>query len=225
MFPALRARERVWTIVRALSPAAGACSSMFSTAPVTPAAAEPLVLSSDRGNARFLTLNRPRALNALSLDMIRELTVHTKAFMNEKAINVVVLKGNAKAFCAGGDVRALTHTHTHTQEAFFREEYTLDYMLAQATETKPIVVIYEGSPAAHALPNRCSMGVVDRYVQAHFCLFARAHNAGICMGGGVGISINASVRVSTETSLFAMPETAIGTYRQTHSRDGGLRVY
>ena len=63
-----------------------------------------------RGQVGFITLNRPKALNALSLDMVRGLTRALLAWEHDPAIQVVAIRGTNKlgnfgGFCAGGDIR------------------------------------------------------------------------------------------------------------------------
>ena len=68
------------------------------------------VLAELRGRVACLTLNRPQALNALSLDMVRALTQALLAWRDDPAVLAVALRGQGKAgpfgvFCAGGDIR------------------------------------------------------------------------------------------------------------------------
>jgi enoyl-CoA hydratase/carnithine racemase len=128
-----------------------------------------------------VTLNRPRALNALSHDMIGLLT---EAFENcriDDAIAAVVLRGaGEKAFCAGGDIRALYDAarsdtaHETPWLRFFVDEYRLDYAIHHFP--KPVVALMDG----------------------------------IVMGGGMGLAQGAALRVVTERTRMAMPETRIG---------------
>ncbi|WP_353829275.1 enoyl-CoA hydratase/isomerase family protein [Agromyces sp. SYSU T0242] len=126
-----------------------------------------------------VTLVRPRALNALSFEMIRELTAVFEAWRRDPEVSLVVLDGEGeRGFCAGGDIRELYSYSTggHVSEAlrFFRTEYRLNAAIARYP--KPVVAIMDG----------------------------------ITMGGGIGIAGHASIRVVTERSRIAMPETRIG---------------
>jgi enoyl-CoA hydratase/carnithine racemase len=133
------------------------------------------------------TLNAPKTLNGLSLEMTRLLANQIERWANDPAIACLILKGAGdKAFCAGGDLHALHHSmvsnvgkapidNTHAG-TFFAEEYALDYRLH--TFHKPIVVWGDG----------------------------------IVMGGGMGLMMGASHRVVTETSRLAMPEISIGLF-------------
>ncbi len=64
------------------------------------------VLFETKGNKGIITLNRPKALNALNLDMVRLIYPQLKKWENDRNMKMVILKAAGdKAFCAGGDVR------------------------------------------------------------------------------------------------------------------------
>ena len=132
-----------------------------------------------------ITLNRPKALNALTMNMIKQMRLNFTEWMEQDVVKVIVIKGAGdKAFCAGGDVRAvrqsiIDYDGTETSELaknFFYEEYILNHQIH--TCQKPYIAI------------------IDR----------------VCMGGGVGLSVHGSFRVATERTLLGMPETAIGLF-------------
>ncbi len=129
------------------------------------------------GSAALVQLNRPKSLNALNTAMIDSLSVAYRSFVRER-LSLVVLEGAGdKAFCAGGDVRALASDRSGAAgREFFVREYRLNYLLG-------------------SLP------------MPHVALVS-----GIVMGGGAGVSVHGSHRVATETTVFAMPETAIGLF-------------
>ena len=126
-----------------------------------------------------VTLDRPQALNALSYEMIRELTDVFELWRDDSEVGVVVLDGaGERGFSAGGDIRELyeyaTNGNAGEAREFFRAEYRLDAMIARYP--KPVVAIMDG----------------------------------ITMGGGIGLAGHAAIRVVTERSRVAMPETRIG---------------
>jgi enoyl-CoA hydratase/carnithine racemase len=139
---------------------------------------EPQVLFRVVNRVAILTLNRPKALNALSNEMIRELTRLVEQCRVDDDIVALVLRGaGEKGFCAGGDVRALYHCVTrgdNSWKQFFINEYRLDYALH--VFPKPLVALMDG----------------------------------IVMGGGMGLAQGADLRVVTERTKMAMPETKIG---------------
>ncbi|QAY59216.1 enoyl-CoA hydratase/isomerase family protein [Microbacterium protaetiae] len=143
------------------------------------AAAEPTVLARIEGVVGRLTLNRPRAINALDLQMTGLLDDALDAWEHDDAVQVVVLDGaGERGLCAGGDVRSLYDRivagHPDETAVFFRAEYALNARLAEYP--KPIVALADG----------------------------------ITMGGGIGLASHAAIRVVTERSKLAMPETRIG---------------
>ncbi|GLC95882.1 crotonase [Cupriavidus sp. TA19] len=140
--------------------------------------AGPEVLFDVVNGVGIATLNRPRQLNALSYPMIVALGAQLEAWARDDAIRAVVLRGaGPKAFCAGGDIRALTDSYrdgTPLHRRFFIDEYTLDYRLHRYP--KPLVALMDG----------------------------------VVMGGGMGLAQAAHLRIVTERSRVAMPETGIG---------------
>lgn len=139
------------------------------------------------GEVGLITLNRAKALNALSLGMIRSLTATLLLWRDDPAVRAVAIRGMGKegpfgAFCAGGDIRFFHQAALAGNpqlEDFFTEEYTLNHLIHHFG--KPYVVFMDG----------------------------------IVMGGGMGISGHGaalSLRVATERTRMAMPETNIGLF-------------
>ncbi len=132
----------------------------------------------------YITLNRPKALNALSLPMVRELTHVLRGFEADADVLAVVIRGSNKegpfgAFCAGGDIRYFHQaalTGDASLEDFFTEEYNLNHIIH--TYRKPYIAFMDG----------------------------------IVMGGGMGLSQGIALRVVTERTQMAMPETQIGLF-------------
>ncbi len=131
------------------------------------------------------TLDNPASLNALTLDMIQQLHRQLIKWQSNSRIACVVLDSTGeKAFCAGGDVRAMYHVmqqetwqvaQTYLTE-YFALEYQCDYLIH--TYRKPLIV----------------------------------WGRGIVMGGGMGLYMGASHKVVTPKSRLAMPEVSIGLY-------------
>ncbi len=100
-----------------------------------------------RGAAGVVILNRPKALNALSLGMVRELARALDAWENDPQVTrVVVLSTSEKAFCAGGDIRWLHDCGKAGRHdamlAFWGEEYILNHRIK--TYPKPYVALVDG---------------------------------------------------------------------------------
>jgi enoyl-CoA hydratase len=141
------------------------------------------ILFGRRGALATILINRPQALNALSLDNYRQLAPALAAWAADPSVLAVAIRGaGGRAFCAGGDVLALYQAGRGSPRdpefaaTFFREEYELVRRIHHYP--KPYVAIIDG----------------------------------ITMGGGAGISVNGAFRVATEATLFAMPETGIGLF-------------
>jgi len=77
------------------------------------------------------TLNRPKALNSLNLTMARLLDKRLRQWQDEGRVAVLAASGE-KAFCAGGDIRAVTEEKgSQVQKDFFREEYYLNHLIGK----------------------------------------------------------------------------------------------
>ncbi|XP_066542789.1 3-hydroxyisobutyryl-CoA hydrolase, mitochondrial [Hoplias malabaricus] len=104
------------------------------------------VLLEKVGNAGVITLNRPKALNALTLNMIRQIYPQLKKWEKDSETDIVIIKGvGGKAFCAGGDIRAVTEAGKagdSLAQDFFREEYILNNAIG--TCKKPYVALIDG---------------------------------------------------------------------------------
>ncbi len=131
----------------------------------------PLVLVRREGAITHLTLNRPRAINALNSDMFARLAAAVSAAQHEGSQAILLDGAGDRGFCGGGDVKELSQGSART---ILANEYRLDYAIS--TSAPPVV------------------GIMD----------------GITMGGGIGLTGHAAIRVVTERSRLAMPEARIG---------------
>ena len=150
----------------------------------TPHPTDSAVLAVRQGRMGFITLNRPKALNALTLGMVRQMTQALLEWRADPEVLAVAVRGMGKdgpfgAFCAGGDIRFFHQTALAGDPAledFFTEEYQLNHLIH--TYPKPYIAFMDG----------------------------------VVMGGGMGISQGASLRVVTPRTKMAMPETGIGLF-------------
>ena len=135
------------------------------------------VLCRKEGALGRITLNRPKALNALTADMCVAMKRALDEWADDAAVKAVAIDAVAgRAFCAGGDIRHLYDDPTGYAPQFYADEYRLNARIKHYP--KPYIALIDG----------------------------------ICMGGGVGVSVHGSHRVVTENVTFAMPETAIGFF-------------
>ncbi|RZA24800.1 MAG: enoyl-CoA hydratase/isomerase family protein, partial [Proteobacteria bacterium] len=134
-----------------------------------------------------ITLNSPKTLNALNLEIILLVQEILHRFERDPKIAAVFIDGSGdKAFCAGGDVKSIRQRILDMLErgqspvplarVFFENEYKMDYAIHRYP--KPVIIWGDG----------------------------------IIMGGGIGIAAGASHRIVTETTTLAMPEITIGLY-------------
>lgn len=154
------------------------------------------IQTSVEGGIARLTLHRPKALNALSLGMIQDISKTLFAWRDDASITHVLMRGSKLdkvsgqvesfgAFCAGGDIRYF-HDAVYSKpedalnrdslESFFTDEYTLNHLIHHYG--KPVIAFMDG----------------------------------VVMGGGMGLTQGASTRIVTERTKMAMPETAIGLF-------------
>jgi enoyl-CoA hydratase/carnithine racemase len=135
----------------------------------------------------LITLDRPKALNSLSLDMVRALTSTLLAWRADDTVQAVLIRGSSdKAFCAGGDIRFFHDLGQSTPqqgsalvEDFFTEEYALNHLVH--CYPKPYIALMDG----------------------------------VVMGGGMGVAQagpQSRVRIVTDRTKMAMPETNIGLF-------------
>ncbi|XP_061430730.1 3-hydroxyisobutyryl-CoA hydrolase, mitochondrial isoform X2 [Lethenteron reissneri] len=114
--------------------------------PASSAASEPEVVLARTGCAGVALLNRPRVLNALNISMIRHILPQLKKWEEDPATSMVIIKGaGEKAFCAGGDIRAVMESGKRGDSLakdFFREEYILNHAIG--TFKKPYVALIDG---------------------------------------------------------------------------------
>lgn len=96
------------------------------------------------GKAAVATLTRPAALNALTHAMIVALTRALAAWRNDPAVSLVLVRGEGRAFCAGGDLLAIYAARDSAEKpvGFFADEYRLN--AAIAAFPKPYVALVDG---------------------------------------------------------------------------------
>ncbi|KAJ6745220.1 3-HYDROXYISOBUTYRYL-COA HYDROLASE-RELATED [Salix koriyanagi] len=104
------------------------------------------VLFEGNSYVKKVILNRPQKLNCLNHHMVSEMTKKLKAYEIDPGVKVVVLKGNGKAFCAGGDVVELyictVAGHWSYAASSYKKNLFLDYVVA--TYGKPVVALIHG---------------------------------------------------------------------------------
>lgn len=114
----------------------------MTNSPVT----EPEILFEKRGRAGIITLNRPKALNALSGTMVSLMHPQMVAWASDDSVELVIIRAaGEKAFSAGGDIRELHEwgiAKDPAMRVFYREEYILNTYIKEYP--KPYVALIEG---------------------------------------------------------------------------------
>ena len=92
----------------------------------------------------IINLDRPKALNALDLEMAELFFSKLSQWKKDKKIKRVLLKGEGKAFCSGGDIKSmfLSSGVSDLKKNFLFKEYKLNYAISQFT--KPYLSIWNG---------------------------------------------------------------------------------
>ena len=147
----------------------------------------PFVLTAIENQVGIISLDRPKALNSLSLTMVRSLTATLRSWRENDDVKAVFIHSTSeKAFCAGGDIRFFYDAGIQTPmgdsallEDFFTEEYALNHLIH--FYPKPYIALLNG----------------------------------VIMGGGMGIAQSgpaSRLRIVTERTKMAMPEVNIGLF-------------
>ncbi|XP_015063826.1 3-hydroxyisobutyryl-CoA hydrolase 1-like [Solanum pennellii] len=96
------------------------------------------ILVEETGSVRTFILNRPKMLNALSLQMIHRLTELFYASEEDPNVKMIILKGQGRAFCVGGDLSLILQILRNWKIGanFFLKQYTLNYVMAMYSKTQ-----------------------------------------------------------------------------------------
>lgn len=145
------------------------------------------ILVSEKFPLVHITLNRPQALNALTHDMVVDITAALHKYRDDDAVEALIFHGAGdRAFCAGGDIKMVHQVGSEWIKngrqgpnpawEYFADEYAMNVILHHYP--KPIISLCHG----------------------------------FVMGGGYGVAGNGSHIIVDETTRFAMPETGIGFF-------------
>lgn len=144
-------------------------------------ATETLQLHED-GFVLHVTLNRPEARNAMSLQMTQELRAVFAAIAGSDSIRAVVLRGAGGHFCAGGDIKDMAGARmrameNNNDEAYAELNRAFGHMITEVDHAPQVVVaVLEGA----------------------------------VMGGGFGLACVSDVAIAHREAKFALPETGLG---------------
>lgn len=215
------ANSRLNQVSRQFSSSPAHPASMSASAPNRAAAAsnagsaaddKKLVKLLSEGGLRTILLNREKALNALNQEMVNLLEEALNECLRSSTCNIILLRGVGRALCSGGDVLAVVKAADsgdpkvrNSALEFFRSEFQLDYKIARLGEATNAHSADKGAEYASTLTK--SKGSEVKNPKTFVSVMD-----GITMGGGVGLSVHAPLRIATERTIFAMPETGIGYF-------------
>jgi len=137
------------------------------------------ILVQTRDRVGLVTLNRPKALNALSPDLMNELTQALDAFEADEGIGCIVITGNEKAFAAGADIKAM-------KDKSYMDVYKSDFITANWERVtrcrKPVIAAVAG----YALGGGCELAMMcDFIIAADNARFGQPEiNLGVIPGAG-----------------------------------------
>ncbi len=140
------------------------------------------VLLEKQGPTLHLTLNRPDSRNAMSLEMVAELSAVFKEIESDTSIRAVVIRGSGGHFCAGGDIKDMAGARSQKTaegetDPFYRLNRAFGEMIQEVNESSKVVI-----------------AVIE----------------GAVMGGGFGLACVSDVAIAGPTAKFGMPETTLG---------------
>ena len=105
------------------------------------------IITRVEGHAGFISLNRPAALHALTLDMVHAMTKALLKWQKSDEVKCVIIDhAEGRGFCAGGDIAFLRNSALNdggkTGRQFFHDEYQLNHLLF--TYPKPVIAFMDG---------------------------------------------------------------------------------
>ena len=100
-----------------------------------------------KGAVHWVTLNRPQALNAITTQMVGELSDYFGGLFNDRSCRVVVLRGAGRAFCAGLDIKARGEGETPFGAGFGFQGFLADVYIKMRRCPQPIIALVHGAAA------------------------------------------------------------------------------
>ncbi|UZE95384.1 enoyl-CoA hydratase/isomerase family protein [Alkalimarinus alittae] len=141
------------------------------------------LLLEQKDHALHITLNRPKARNAMSLQMVHELMAVFESIKDDRSVRAVVLRGADGHFCAGGDIkdmagaRAAASNADEQNDPYYNLNREFGRMLTQVNSAPQVVI---------------------------------AVTEGAVLGGGFGLVCVSDVAITAESAKFGLPETGLG---------------
>src|SRR4030042_406180 len=157
------------------------------------------------GKIAKILLNRPKAFNAFDLDMIECLTAHLIRIALDNAIRGVVISGEGKAFCAGGDMRWVFGFPQGPPAAFHELAARFHQAVLEIRRmTKPVIAAINGMSAGggFSLALAC-----DFRVMAETAVLRQAYTSnGLCIDGGGSFTLPTLVGLARAMEIMAFDQ-------------------
>ncbi len=134
----------------------------------------------------FITLNRPKVRNAMSLQMVREIMSVFESIKEHRQIRAVVLRGAEGHFCAGGDIKDMANARAAMAQKDQKQEPADPFQALNREFGRMITQV-----------NRAPQVVI-------------AILEGAILGGGFGLACISDVALATDSAKFGLPETGLG---------------
>ena len=173
------------------------------------------IIVETHGRVGKITLNRPKALNALNAALMNELSAAVEAFDKDRNIGCILLTGSEKAFAAGADIKEM---QSFTYPGVYLDDFIAAWeRLSRAR--KPAVAAVAGAPAA-GLEDRCG-----RTLPVSLIVFQGTHDPLMPYDGGITAARRGQVLSAERTAaLFASvnscPHTVITSFEPDTATDG-----
>jgi len=139
------------------------------------------ILLDQKEHTLFITLNRPKSRNAMSLQMVQELMSVFESIKDSLAIRAVVLRGTNGHFCAGGDIKDMAGARAAVgntdSDPFYKLNRSFGKMLTLANQIPQVLIVV---------------------------------TEGAVLGGGFGLVCISDVALSSSSAKFGLPETGLG---------------
>ena len=142
------------------------------------------------GQIAFLTLNRPETFNAFSVPMLKKWVASLKDAQEDPEVRVIVLRGNEKAFCTGGDVKAML-----SGEGFMAGDENIEFWGPKALHRKNALW-----KLIHQVP--LTMESIDKPVIASI--------DGVALGAGLDMALMCDIRIASDTAKFSTGYVKMG---------------
>ncbi len=165
-----------------------------------------------KGQVGWITLTRPKAMNALNMEMVRGMTAQLEAWRHDAAVRVVVVTGTGAGFCAGADLKQVSAA-VGPGEMDFLDTIVVFFDTLRAFP-KPVIAAVNGLALAGGLE---TVLCCDFVIAAQSAKFGDAHsNFGVFPGGGGAAILPRKVPANVAKYLLftgdALPADDMKTY-------------